>query len=205
MTDSIRETRQLSLLQTDLDAQAAAILAAIVAGAPVPVPDSLVNLLSRDVVGNKADTPSITLNNTTSEMAYTKGAIAQLALLVASLSGIFTLKETGGTLAASGAEDTIILVNAPAAVFNPRCIKIDLDNMQAGDTIVVKLYERIVNGGTLKLSDAPITYTGAKGGLPGGQTQITVGLSPNRWGFWVTLTQTGGVNRNYIYEYLYES
>ena len=119
---------------------------------------------------------------------------------------MLTLQETGGTLTADGTEQNIVINNAPVAVFNPRKVKIDLDNMIATDTIVVKLYERLSAAGTLKLSDVPVTYTGIDGGLTGGQTQITIDLDANRYGFKVTLEQTAHVAyKDYVWEYFVES
>jgi len=117
---------------------------------------------------------------------------------------IALLAETSGTLAADGNEQDIVLVNAPAGVFKPLTIKIDLDLMQAGDTTEIRVYDRIINGGGLQQTSYQ-TYTGADGGLLNSNKVIYVDLKENRHGIQVTLWQTGGVNRSYDWEYLYES
>ena len=112
---------------------------------------------------------------------------------------MLTLTETGGTLTANGAEQDIILVNAPAAVFKPLVVKIDLTEMAAGDNTIIRLYYRTITGGNLILQDS-VAYNGA-------QTidLKNIPLEANRYGFKVTLEQTAGVNRDYDWEYLYES
>ena len=52
----------------------------------VPAIDSLINLLLRDVVGNKADTPDIVLGVASSLMRYLKGVLAQVNLVVANVN-----------------------------------------------------------------------------------------------------------------------
>lgn len=50
-------------------------LSGITGGQAVPAPDSVVNLLERDVVGNKADTANATVGATSSIMRYIKGLL----------------------------------------------------------------------------------------------------------------------------------
>ena len=179
-------------------------LAAAIADLGVPLPDSLANLLERDVIGNKTDTADIVVGNTSSEMRYIKGLLNQVAALIAMTP---VLTETGGTLTADGTEQNIIINNAPAAVFKPLCVKINLDNMVATDIIVVKVYERLSAGGSLAtdLSCEPVTYAGIDGGLVTGKKQITINLDPNRYGFKVTLQQTAFVvYKTFVWEYYYE-
>jgi len=120
------------------------------------------------------------------------------------IDAMFTLAETGGTLTADGTEQNVVIANAPSAVFMPLTIKIDLDNMAGGDTTVIKIYDRIKSGGTLQQVDYQ-SYTGADGGLADGSKVIYISLKENRFGFKVTLQQTAGTNRDYDWEYLYES
>ncbi len=60
-------------------------LASLVLDIDVPVVDVPDNVLVRDVVGNKGDTPVIVLGVVSSLMAYLKGALAQVNYLVANL------------------------------------------------------------------------------------------------------------------------
>ena len=109
-----------------------------------------------------------------------------------------TLSETGGTLTSSAAEQNVIIVDAPSGIFEPKCVKIDLTNMIAGDTVVIKLYYRIKSGGSYILEDSDTFNDDVSPAL------INIDLTPNRYGFNVTLQQTAGTNRNYDYEYIYE-
>lgn len=114
------------------------------------------------------------------------------------VDAISTLSETGGTLLADGTEQNVVIVDAPASVFYPRKVMIDLTNMAGVDNTVVKSYYRIKAGGAYVLKDS-VTYTG-----PQDPDLINVELEPNRHGFKVTLQQTAGVMRNYDWEYFYE-
>lgn len=122
--------------------------------------------------------------------------IQRLLDIFTETNAILELNETGGTLTATGAEDTLYLNNAPAGEYEPKALLLDLDLMQAGDTILVRVYYRIKSGGGLQLYDYQ-TYTGADGSLSDGRKLISVDLLPNRYGVQVTLEQTAGVNRDY--------
>jgi hypothetical protein len=80
--DSIRETRQLSILAESVATYYAAIIAAIgaITGPVVPAPDSPDNILSRDVVGNKSDLQVQTITDAYSIMAYVKGLMNTLSI-----------------------------------------------------------------------------------------------------------------------------
>jgi len=114
------------------------------------------------------------------------------------IDALSVLSETGGTLTADGTEQNVVIVDAPASVFIPRKTLIDLSNMAAGDTTVIRVYYRIKSGGNYVLKDE-VTYNG-----PVTPALINVELEPNRFGFKVTLEQTAGTNRDYDWEYLYE-
>jgi hypothetical protein len=154
----------------------------------VPAPDSVANILNRDVDGNKTDAAVTAVGLTASEIAYLKGI---LNLLNADL----VLTETSGTLLADGTEQNVIINNAPVAEFKPLAIDLDTTNMAAGDNVVIKFYKRIISGGGMVLFDT-IIYNGVQA-VPG----KTLAITPNRYGFAYTLQQTAGVNRNYNYGY----
>lgn len=122
-----------------------------------------------------------------------------LAAIIAALAAFPVLQETGGTLLATGGVDTVILVNAPAGVFAPKRVLLDLSNMVAGDNTIIRLYERIRLAGGLVLEDQ-VTYNGAQ--VP---ALIEIALGANRFGLQVTLQQTAGVMRNYDWAYFFES
>ncbi|KKN63595.1 hypothetical protein LCGC14_0500440 [marine sediment metagenome] len=115
-----------------------------------------------------------------------------------------TLQETGGLLTATGAEDTVYINGDPLGTFNPRVLIVDLDNMQGGDTTVLRVYYRITAGGGLQLEDYQ-AYVGADGGLANSIKLVTIALNPNRFGIQLTLEQTAGVNRTYRWEYFEEA
>jgi hypothetical protein len=102
--------------------------------------------------------------------------------------------ETGGTLLATGAEDTVYINNTPAGIFEPLIVNIDCTNMAAGDVTVLRVYYRIAAGGNLIKKDE-LTLAGAQD--PDLKNII---LEPNRYGVRVSLQQTAGVNRNYPWE-----
>jgi len=129
--------------------------------------------------------------------------VQRLLDILNAVNAILTLTETGGTLTANGTEQNIYINNAPAGEFEPRVVLVDLDNMQAGDTIVFRVYYRLRAGGGLQLYDY-VQYTGADGGLTDGRKLIAITLLPNRFGVRVTLQQTAGVNRSYDWDAHYE-
>jgi len=115
-----------------------------------------------------------------------------------------TLQETGGTLTADGNEQTLHINDNPLGCFNPRVLFVDLDNMVAGDTTVFCIYYRIAAGAALQLFDYQ-SYAGIDGGLANGRHLIAIELLPNRFGLRVTLQQTAGTNRTYVWSYFEES
>lgn len=129
---------------------------------------------------------------------------AILARVLDFLNAAFILFETGGVLTADGTEQTLHINNAPLGTHEPRTLLIDLDNMQQGDTIAVRVYYRIAAPGALQLEDYQ-TYTGADGGLANSIKLVTLVLNPNRFGVQITLEQTAGVNRTFRWEYFEEA
>ena len=75
---------------------------------------------------------------------------------------------------------------------------IDLSNLAAGDTVVIRKYIRNTAGGTLRTSERGI-YTGAQE-----ETMLRIHDNTSQYGIRITLQQTAGVNRTYICEF-YES
>jgi len=114
-----------------------------------------------------------------------------------------TLRETGEVLTADGNEQNTYVSNNPLGVHKPLVVFIDLDNMDQGDTTVIRVYYRLADGGGFLLEDYQ-SYVGIDGGLANGITVIAVDLLPNRFGIRVTLEQTAGVNREYLWKYFGE-
>lgn len=115
------------------------------------------------------------------------------------VGAVLTLSSVGGTLTADGTEQNLYYDNEPLGVFTPVVLILDLDNMQGGDTIEIKVYHRISDAGSLKVFRYR-SWTGADGGLTNGEKFDQVELYPNRHGFRITLDQTAGSNRDYPYE-----
>lgn len=178
----------------------ASIVGAIAADLAVPGVDAVANVLERDVIGNKGDT-ALNTAGTASIMNLLRFIISSgigLQAIFNLVNAIFTTYETGGTLAATGGVDDVYRVDPPIGIFKPLCVKIDTTNMQAGDQITINIYERIIAGGALILSDQ-VAFAGVQA-IP----LKTIDLDPNRFGVQVTLQQTAGVNRDYDWSAAYE-
>jgi len=105
--------------------------------------------------------------------------------------------ETGGTLTADGTEQNLFINNTPAGVHEPLMIQVDCTNMGAGDTIVLRTYYRINNGGNL-IKEDEVTIADAQD-----PDLKTLELRPNRFGLQITLEQSGGVNRDFDWSIIY--
>lgn len=142
--------------------------------------------------------PGLTTRSTISAILYN---------LLNSVFGLvnagLTLSEVSGTLAASGAEQTIYIDSAPFGIFRPTTLLVDLDLMQGGDTLEIRTYYRIEAGSTRKLQ-AYATYAGVDGGLANGLKIVAFDLHPNRYGFEISLDQSAGVMRDYDWEVFLE-
>jgi len=111
------------------------------------------------------------------------------------------LTETSGSITTTGAEQNVYINNAPAGVFRPICVKIDMTNQTATETVVIRTYYRIspTVGAALILQDT-VTYAGVVS-----PELINVDLEPNRYGIAVTIQNTAvGAHRAYDWEVFYE-
>ena len=109
------------------------------------------------------------------------------------------LTETGGTLTADGTEQNVYINNAPAGLYRPVCVKVDFTNHTATETVVLRVYYRIADGGNMVEQDE-VAYAGAQD-----PDLINIDLEPNRYGVQVTLEKTAGTNRDYPWEVCYET
>lgn len=115
-------------------------------------------------------------------------------------SAIQVHSAVGGTLTADGSEQTLYHDDEPLGCFRPICIHLNLDDMGAADTIEIKVYYRITDGGGLEQQNY-VQYAGADGGLANGNTLATIDLHPCRHGFLVSLNQTAtGAYQDYPWE-----
>ncbi len=108
------------------------------------------------------------------------------------------LTETGGTVTTDGTEQDVYINSAPAGVYKPLCVKIDFTNHTITETVVLRTYYRIADGGAWLRDDA-VTYAGTPD-----EPKIIVELLPTRFGVRVTMEKTGGTNRDYLWEAIYE-
>ncbi len=176
-------------------------LAAILAALAVPPVDSLINLLERDVLGNKEDTATTTVDNTSSSMRYLKGIVNTVVNIFTRVTDIYNLviatltdTETGGTLTTDGAVQILWENNAPFGIFEPVVLKVDFTNQTAGETVVIRMYERLAPGGGLVEFDH-LTFAGVQDPLG-----KYIDLKPNRFGVRITIERTAGVAQDYVWE-----
>ena len=96
-----------------------------------------------------------------------------------------------GTLTADGTEQTVVELTRLGHLEG----YIDLSNMQAGDTLVIKVYVKIKSGGSYRQYDS--------GSYSGVQTSPALHVSalPASYGVKVTLQQSAGINRDYDYKF----
>jgi len=118
--------------------------------------------------------------------------------VVAIASAIFTLTETGGTLTTDGTEQDVYISNAPVGLYTPKFVFVDFTNHTAGETVVVKSYYRIKSGGGW-IENTLDTYVGVQS-----PELIHLVLKDTRYGIKVTVNKTGGANRSYDWEVIYE-
>lgn len=115
------------------------------------------------------------------------------------VNAILVLTETGGTVTTTGGEDDVYINNAPAGVYEPKKVMIDLTPMTATETVVVRTYYRIKSGGALRLKDK-VEFTGIQD-----PPLINVELEPNRFGCRVSIETTAGDDLAYDWEALYKA
>jgi hypothetical protein len=122
--------------------------------------------------------------------------ISDLLSTYAEVISAMVSKAFVGTLTAADATGTEneLFSHVPIGVANPQILKLNFDNMVAGDAIIVRLYYRYASeGGWVQEDYQP--YAGIDGGLANGSKSISIKLDPNPYGVRVTLAQTSGTAR----------
>jgi hypothetical protein len=138
------------------------------------------------------------------DQSIASGAVDTTTEQIAAQTGaMLTLSATGGTLTADGTEQTLVIVNEPLGCWIPRTLFVDLDNMVGVDSITLRVYCRLSDGGGLQLWDSQV-FTGPDGGLVNLAKILDIEFHPNRHGLQVTLEQTAGTNRAYNWEFFAE-
>jgi len=160
----------------------------------IPAADSTDNLTPADVVGNKEDI-SVIPSNTSSVVGMIKKLYDTVINL---LSSILVLTETGGTVTTDGTEQIVYVHDDPAGVFAPKIVQIDFTNQTATETIIVREYYRLKEGGTVKLKDET-AFTGVQA-----EPLKTISLEKNRFGLAITMEKSVGTNKAYDFEAIYK-
>ncbi len=104
------------------------------------------------------------------------------------------LENTGGELTTDGTEQNVYINNAPAGEFEPRWFNMDFANQTVTETILIRVYYRILDGGPWVVDDREEIV-----GVPV-NAGIWVALKPNRFGVRVTVERTAGAIRTYDWE-----
>ncbi len=109
------------------------------------------------------------------------------------------LTEVADTITTDGNEQTVYTEENPAGIFEPRTFKIDMTNQTAAETVDIKVYYRIINGGNMILQ-SNTTFAGAQD-----PDLKFIDLEPNRYGIRITIQNTAlGTHRAYNWEIFYE-
>jgi len=113
-----------------------------------------------------------------------------ISAIFALVNAILTLTETGGTVTATGllTEDNVYINNAPAGVFKPLLVTIDMSDLAGGEVATVRTRYRIEPGGALELKGAPVIFNGVQA-----EPLKDIELTPNRFGVQVTIEATATV------------
>jgi hypothetical protein len=122
-----------------------------------------------------------------------------LNLIFDLMNAQLTLQQTSGVLTSTAAEQDVYINNLPMGEFDPRVVTINLDNMAAGDRIIIREYYRNAPGGGLIQMDYE-TFSDADGGLEDADKIIDIPLLPNRYGVQITLQQDLGTFRTFAWD-----
>lgn len=127
-----------------------------------------------------------------------QGGTDSIGTVINELENALDLNYIRSSTTANGTEQTIY-ANTSARAFIFKNIDIDLSNMAAGDTTIIKVY-KMIDGTTYRLTQQT-TYTNAQT-----LTGITIkGDDGGVSGYKVTLTQSAGTNRAYPWIYFDEA
>ncbi len=97
-------------------------------------------------------------------------------------------EQASGTKTATGGEDTL----ATRTDGKTYCLALDLNNMVAGDVLVVRLKTKVLTGSTSRLA-----YRADYGPIPPNAKNVYSIPVPAVWELVATIQQVAGTNRNY--------
>lgn len=110
---------------------------------------------------------------------------------------ILDLTRSGGSLAMDGNEQNLYINDAPAALFTPLTLKVDLTSMASNDIVVLREYYRLKSGGSY-IKEDEVSFSDAQT-IP----LKIVWLRSNLYGVKMTIQQTAGTNRTFDWETYY--
>lgn len=96
------------------------------------------------------------------------------------------------TLTADGTEQSVYTATSNRVTQ----LTVNVDNMQSGDTIVIREKQKVLTGDSVALVKAT-TLTGADGSLPGSAVIFQTDPLSGPYGVTYTAEQTAGTNRTY--------
>lgn len=114
------------------------------------------------------------------------------------VNALLVTTETGGTITTDGTAQDVYINDAPAGVFEPLKVMIDLSQMTVAETVVIRTYYRIRPAPATKKQKDEIVFQGVQS-LP----LKNIELEPNRYGIQVTLQCTIGGPIDFDWEVLY--
>lgn len=117
--------------------------------------------------------------------------IATITAIFGLVNAILTLNETGGIVTATGlaTEDNVYINDAPAGVFKPIVVTIDMSDLAGGEVATVRTRYRIAAPpAALELKGAPVIFNGVQA-----EPLKDIELTPNRFGVQVTIEATAAV------------
>ncbi len=114
--------------------------------------------------------------------------------------GLPTLTHTLGstTTTTIDTEYALYINNAPLGVYRPVCCKVWFLNQTATETVKLRTYYRVADGGVWALQDEA-EYSGVMAPV-----LINIDLEPTRWGIQITIERTAGTARAYPWEASFE-
>lgn len=114
------------------------------------------------------------------------------------VNSIMQLEETGGTVTTDGNEQTIYINDAPAILYRPVALYVDLTAMDTNDDVTVKVYYRLKAGGDYILHTQEDYADNVSPDLK------IIPLYPNRFGIKITVQETAGVHNDIDWGIIYE-
>jgi len=127
-------------------------------------------------------------------MRFTPAEVATILIILRNVfdlvNALLVLTETGGTVIATGllTEDNVYINNAPAGVYKPNLVTIDMSDLAGGEVATVRTRYRIEPLGALELKGAPVIFNGVQA-----EPLKDIELTPNRFGVQVTIEATATV------------